>query len=190
MGETRQGASYEKTACVRAPSRSLHRRLFRGGLASQVISPAYYPDRLVPIEWTGLYFGVNAGYGWAKESSTIFFTGFTGGATTPAALGGSGISTSGQGVTELGGTDVVGSSSPSGGIAGGQLGFNWQSGMIVFGAEVDAQWSGQQATASVVCTPNSTASSTVKIKSLTTSYWPGLRLDTSLRDCRWRAGKR
>ena len=33
-----------------------------------VISPAYYPDRLVPIEWTGLYFGVNAGYGWAKES--------------------------------------------------------------------------------------------------------------------------
>jgi Outer membrane protein beta-barrel domain len=40
--------------------------------------------------------------------------------------------------------------------------------MIVFGAEVDAQWSGQQATASVVCTPNSTASSTVKIKSLTT----------------------
>jgi opacity protein-like surface antigen len=112
---------------------------------------------------------VNAGYGWAKESSTIFFTGLTGGATTtPAALGGSGIAASGQGVTQLGGTDVVGSSSPSGGVAGGQLGFNWQSGMIVFGAEVDAQWSGQQATASVVCTPNSTASSTVKIKSLTT----------------------
>ena len=141
---------------------------FAADLSVTAISPAYYPGRLVPSEWTGLYFGVNAGYGWAKESSTIFFTGFTGGATTPAALGGSGISTSGQGVTELGGTDVVGSSSPSGGIAGGQLGFNWQSGMIVFGAEVDAQWSGQQATASVVCTPNCTASSTVKIKSLTT----------------------
>ena len=40
------------------------------------ISPAY---RLVPIERTGLYFGVNAGYGWAKESSTIFFTGLMGG---------------------------------------------------------------------------------------------------------------
>ena len=129
----------------------------------------YYPGRLLPVEWTGLYFGVNAGYGWATESSTTFFTGFGGGATTPAALGGSGVvvSSTGQGVTELGGTDVVGSSSPRGGIAGGQFGFNWQRGMLVFGAELDAQWSGQQATASVVCT-NCTASSTLKIKSLTT----------------------
>jgi hypothetical protein len=30
----------------------------------------YYPGRLLPVEWTGLYFGVNAGYGWAKGSST------------------------------------------------------------------------------------------------------------------------
>jgi opacity protein-like surface antigen len=142
---------------------------FAADLPVTAISPAYYPGRLLPVEWTGLYFGVNAGYGWAKESSHTVFTGFTGGATTPAALGGSGIAaTSGQGVTELGGTDVFGSSSPRGGIAGGQLGFNWQSGMIVFGAEVDAQWSGQQATASIVCTPDCTASSTVKIKSLTT----------------------
>jgi len=142
---------------------------FAADLSVTAISPAYYPGRLVPSEWTGLYFGVNAGYGWAKESSTIFFTGFTGGATTtPAALGGTGIASSGQGVTELDETSVVGSSSPRGGIAGGQMGFNWQSGMLVFGAEVDAQWSGQQATASVVCTPNCTASSTVKIKSLTT----------------------
>jgi hypothetical protein len=76
------------------------------------------------------------------ESSAIRFTGFGGGATTPAALGGSGVvvSSTGQGVTELGGTDVVGSSSPRGGIAGGQFGFNWQRGMLVFGAELDAQW--------------------------------------------------
>jgi Outer membrane protein beta-barrel domain len=40
--------------------------------------------------------------------------------------------------------------------------------MVVFGAEVDAQWSGQQTTASVVCTFDCTATSTVKIKSLTT----------------------
>jgi hypothetical protein len=40
----------------------------------RAISQAYYPGRLVPIEWTGVCFGVNAGYGWAKESSTIFFT--------------------------------------------------------------------------------------------------------------------
>jgi opacity protein-like surface antigen len=126
----------------------------------------YYPGPLLPVEWTGFYFGGNAGYGWAKESSTIFFSGLSGGATTtPAALGGTGTSTSGLGVTELDGTDVVGSSSPRGGIAGGQLGFNWQWGRVVFGAEIDGQWSGQQATASVICN-NCTATSTVKIKSL------------------------
>ena len=119
----------------------------------------YYPGRLLPVEWTGLYFGVNAGYGWAKGSSTTRFVGdFAGGTTTPFGLG----------PTELSGTSVLGSSSPSGSIAGGQIGFNWQWGMVVFGAEVDAQWSGQQTTASFVCTFDCTATSTVKIKSLTT----------------------
>jgi outer membrane immunogenic protein len=119
----------------------------------------YYPGRLLPVEWTGLYFGVNAGYGWAKGSSTTHFAGdFQGGTTTPFGLG----------ATELSGTKVFGSSNPSGGIAGGQIGFNWQRGMVVFGAEVDAQWSGQQTTASFVCTFDCTATSTVKIKSLTT----------------------
>ncbi len=119
----------------------------------------YYPGRLLPVEWTGLYFGVNAGYGWAKGSSTTLFAGaFQGGTTTPFGLG----------ATELSGTKVFGSSNPSGAIAGGQIGFNWQRGMVVFGAEVDAQWSGQQTTASVVCTFDCTATSTVKIKSLTT----------------------
>ena len=46
-----------------------------------------------PVEWTGLYFGANAGYGWGQYSSNI------------------------------------GSGSPSGAIAGGQIGFNWQAGM-------------------------------------------------------------
>jgi Outer membrane protein beta-barrel domain len=38
----------------------------------------------------------------------------------------------------------------------------------VFGAEVDAQWLGQQGTSSVVCTPDCTASEAIKIRSLTT----------------------
>jgi outer membrane immunogenic protein len=102
---------------------------------------------------------VNAGYGWATGSSTTVFSGaFTGGTTTPLGLG----------ATELGNAALVGSSSPRGGIAGGQIGFNWQAGMVVFGAEFDAQWSGQQTTAAVVCTPACTATETVKIKSLTT----------------------
>jgi len=118
-----------------------------------------YPGRLLPVEWTGLYFGVNAGYGWAKGSSTTVFVGdLQGGTTTPL----------GRGATELSGTSVFGSSSPSGAIAGGQIGFNWQWGRVVFGAEADGQWSGQRAAASVFCTPECAATSTVKIKSLAT----------------------
>jgi len=114
------------------------------------------------VEWTGIYFGVNAGYGWAQGSSTTAFGGgLTGGTTTPLGLG----------ATELGTTGLLGSSSPRGGIAGGQVGFNWQAGMVVFGAEFDAQWSGQSNAISLICTPpmpGCTATEAVKIRSLTT----------------------
>src|SRR5262245_47109147 len=127
-----------------------------------VMGPQFYPSvPLMPVEWTGIYFGVNAGYGWASGSSnTVFGGGLTGGTTTPLGLG----------ATELGFSDLSSSSRPRGGIAGGQIGFNWQAGRVVFGAELDAQWSGQQSTASVVCngTPPCAASETVKIRSLTT----------------------
>src|SRR5215831_2914267 len=124
-----------------------------------VLPQPYRPGPLLPVEWTGLYFGVNAGYGWATGSSTTDFVGaLTGATTTP----------SGRGATELGNASAFGSSSPRGGIAGGQIGFNWQAGMVVFGAEFDAQWSGQQGTAAVVCLPACTAAETVKIRSLTT----------------------
>ena len=118
-----------------------------------------YPGPLLPVEWTGFYFGANAGYGWAKGSSHTIFTGaLTGNTTTPGGLG----------ATELGGTDVFGSSNPRGGIAGGQMGFNWQWGRVVVGAEADGQWSGQHATATLLCTPTCTATSTVNIKSFAT----------------------
>src|SRR5262245_17908952 len=130
-----------------------------------VMGPQLYPSvpsvPLMPVEWTGIYFGVNAGYGWASGSSnTVFGGGLTGGTTTPLGLG----------ATELGVSDLASSSRPRGGIAGGQIGFNWQAGRVVFGAELDAQWSGQQSTAAVVCngTPPCAASETVKIRSLTT----------------------
>jgi len=116
-----------------------------------------------------------AGYGWAQGSSNTVF----GGGTTNTALPSlfivqQALPTTGQfglGATELGGTALSSSSSPRGGIAGGQIGFNWQAGMVVFGAELDAQWSGQSNAVSVICTaPNSacTATEAIKIRSLTT----------------------
>jgi opacity protein-like surface antigen len=143
-----------------------------------VMGPQLYPSAapLMAVEWTGIYFGVNAGYGWAQGSSN---TAFAGGSSTtiflssPSPLGPGAFfppgATTPLGATELGGAGLFGSSSPRGGIAGGQIGFNWQAGRVVFGAELDAQWSGQQNTVSVICSGRPcTANESVKIRSLTT----------------------
>lgn len=130
-------------------------------------APLYRPVPFIPlqaVEWTGLYFGVNAGYGWAQGSSNTFFEGdsigfeFANAVTTPFGLG----------PTELSRTRLNGSGNLSGAIAGGQIGFNWQAGMFVFGAELDAQWSGQQGSFTVACTTGCTAAETVKIRSIMT----------------------
>src|SRR5205085_1099492 len=66
-----------------------------------------------PWNWGGLYVGVNAGYSFGRDT-----------------------------VAE----DVqvaAGRVLPTGGVVGGQLGYNWQSGRFVLGLEGDAQWSGQ-----------------------------------------------
>src|SRR5215831_14742759 len=136
--------------------------------------PQLYPSApRMAVDWTGIYFGVNAGYGWAQGSSnTVFGGGLTNGFPSTFATGPPGTTTlNGLGATELGGTGLFSSSSPRGGIAGGQIGFNWQAGMVVFGAELDAQWSGQSNTVSLICTPpkpGCTASEAIKIRSLTT----------------------
>src|SRR5215467_12972663 len=139
-----------------------------------VMGPQLYPSApRMAVDWTGIYFGVNAGYGWAQGSSNTVFNGAATNTLLPSGLVIPPGKTTplGLGATELGGTGLVSSSSPRGGIAGGQIGFNWQAGMVVFGAELDAQWSGQSNVVSVICTaPNSacTASEAIKIRSLTT----------------------
>ena len=125
-----------------------------------VVAPQFYgAGRLMSVDWTGLYFGVNAGYGWAQASSNTGFVGdLSGGTTTPF----------GFGATELSGTRLIGSGNISGAIAGGQMGFNWQSGSVVFGAEVDAQWSGQRKTFSAICEDHCVATEATKITSIVT----------------------
>jgi outer membrane immunogenic protein len=104
------------------------------------------PPPVLKYNWTGFYIGANAGYGWAREEASVTFTG---------------------GV--LGGFTGTGSDDLSGGIAGGQIGFNWQTGMVVFGVEVDGQWSGQQKKNSVSCGAGCSIDETVKIKSFATA---------------------
>lgn len=65
----------------------------------------------VPFSWTGFYAGANGGYGWGRSSWSD---------ATVA-------------------TDS-GRFSTHGALLGGQLGYNWQLGSVVFGIETDADW--------------------------------------------------
>jgi outer membrane immunogenic protein len=67
------------------------------------------------FDWNGLYFGANAGYGSGEVGlSNVTVNG-------AAATYGSGFS-------------------PDGGLVGGQIGYNYQTGNFVFGVETDLQW--------------------------------------------------
>ncbi|NIX78076.1 outer membrane protein [Microvirga terricola] len=62
--------------------------------------------------WTGFYVGANAGYGWSTGTSRYYDPAF----------------------------GYVGSSKKGGFVGGGQLGYNYQFGMFVLGAETDIQY--------------------------------------------------
>jgi outer membrane immunogenic protein len=97
------------------------------------ISPVYKaPPAAAPIyDWTGFYIGVNAGYAWGHSDVASTFV-------CPAALPAfctynipenlAAISAAGTGTLE-----------PRGFTGGGQAGYNWQSGPVVFGLEADIE---------------------------------------------------
>lgn len=87
-------------------------------------APAYAP---VPVfTWTGFYLGANAGYGFSDNSNFGFGGPLTAGATvvTPS----------------TGGIFGVGSNNRDGFVGGGQIGYNYQVGQVVFGVEADIQY--------------------------------------------------
>ncbi|MDP1868771.1 MAG: outer membrane beta-barrel protein [Bradyrhizobium sp.] len=75
------------------------------------------------ISWTGFYLGANGGGGWGRGCWT--FIGTVPAVGLPAPLD-------------------EGCNSPSGGIIGGQVGFNWQTGPMVFGLEAQGNWANLQ----------------------------------------------
>jgi outer membrane immunogenic protein len=73
------------------------------------------PPMVSPMyDWTGFYAGFNGGGGWARKCRDL----------TPVGLGSDGCA------------------STTGGVAGGQLGYRWQAGTIVFGLEGQGDWAG------------------------------------------------
>ena len=81
--------------------------------------PVKAPPPIEAYSWSGFYLGANLGYGWADDNDPVTFT-------------------SNAGVLGTG----VGPGSAQGAFGGGQIGYNWQFGRFVLGAEADIQGSG------------------------------------------------
>jgi outer membrane immunogenic protein len=77
--------------------------------------------------WTGFYLGINGGFGWNNHTGSLFCADDV---ACPEATG-----------------DIL---KPNGGLAGGQIGYNWQSGIVVYGLEADIQWADIHDSATVV----------------------------------------
>jgi outer membrane immunogenic protein len=98
--------------------------------ALQVASAADLPTKApmvaapmaAPFSWTGFYIGINGGWGWNDTSGNTF-------CTTPGGIV--------QGI----GCPIFpnGNLRPEGGFGGGQIGYNFQSGPVVWGIEADIQ---------------------------------------------------
>lgn len=110
------------------------------------------PPPVVEVwNWTGFYIGGNAGYSWGRSSTDVSYV----------------STTTGLPIVAPPGSIVNGAFDMNGAIAGGQIGYNWQSNNWVFGLEADAQWSDEKgrrgynclatSAAGGVCFPGSTA---------------------------------
>ena len=92
---------------------------FAADLPSRVTAPAPYIAPLPVFTWTGFYVGLNAGAGFGSSNNGTL--------GVPAGTLGTDYTTYGSG------------SSNVGFVGGGQIGYNWQAGALVFGLETDLQ---------------------------------------------------
>lgn len=102
------------------------------------LAPRYTKAPPVIVEvwnWTGFYIGGNAGYSWGRSNSDVtYYNTATGLPIVPPA-----------------GSITSAAFDMDGGIAGGQAGYNWQTGSWVWGVEADIQWSGEKGRANYLC---------------------------------------
>jgi outer membrane immunogenic protein len=95
---------------------------FAADLPSKVV--AQVPYQPLPM-WAGFYVGVNGGYGWMNEDQTI-----------------RGANAIGSAIVASGFVPSSSATRGGGGLFGATLGYNWQFGQVVAGAEADFDWSG------------------------------------------------
>ncbi|MBI3702256.1 MAG: porin family protein [Rhizobiales bacterium] len=100
--------------------------------AADMPTKAPVAPMVIPFSWAGLYAGVNLGGGWGTstgdlDSFSASLAPAVAGGAVPASLG----------------------TKSSGVIGGAQIGYNWQSGSLVWGVETDIQGSGIRGTSTV-----------------------------------------
>jgi outer membrane immunogenic protein len=98
-------------------------------------APAPMPAVVMPYmyDWTGFYIGANGGYASNRACWGSFGTGLP----------------------------IEGCNSKAGGVFGGQGGYRWQMGPVVFGAEVQGDWANMRASLPSVNFPGDTLSAKV-----------------------------
>jgi outer membrane immunogenic protein len=106
---------------------------FAFAIAALAVQPVQSAEPL--YNWTGVYVGANAGYGWGRSKTSETFA-------APAPLFGT------PGAVLAASTSRF---SLNGAIGGGQIGYNWQSNRIVYGIEADIQMSNQKGGTSFAC---------------------------------------
>jgi outer membrane immunogenic protein len=94
------------------------------------------PPPIVEVwNWTGFYIGGNVGYSWGRsDTDVVYYNTVTGAIVAPPP-----------------GSLTSGRFNMDGVIAGGQAGYNWQSGNWLFGIEGDLQWSDEKGSARFLC---------------------------------------
>ena len=133
------------TSAFKAFSASAFAVMAASSVASAAdMAPRYTkaPPAMVEVwNWTGFYIGGNAGYSWGRSNSDVsYFNTLTGVPIVPP-----------RGSILGAGYDM------NGAIAGGQIGYNWQSSNWVFGLEADAQWSDEKGRGVFNCAATSSA---------------------------------
>jgi outer membrane immunogenic protein len=119
--------------------------LISGANAADIGAGGQKDGAYVPVSpWTGFYVGVNGGYGWSGTDSTVY----------AEAIYGLNL------VNPTVATSAIQSYEKKGGFGGGQIGYNFQKGQIVYGIEADIQESSIRGSGSASTTANDIASGT------------------------------
>ena len=106
------------------------------GAANAADMPLKAPVYAPAFTWTGVYLGVNAGYGWMDTTGDNFCTNPFG------VVNGNGCQPASSGAVD-----------PKGGFVGGTLGLNYQTGAFVWGVETDIQVSGVSNSTAAIAIP-------------------------------------